>query len=315
MKRISLLQTFVFAVVAATLFSCSSSRSFADDVELRRLLYGPGRCDHVIRLLHHYGVNNDSDQTVGVNGFHPFGPIAIPIAEIGDLQLVSIAQRAETVAGCGPAFNIVIKNCSIRDVCRSSVTLVGLFGRICPTSPSVTVKIDLLPAGQATEICVTLPIESLAMGNLNGQVIGFNRVLVAVDSFDELMESNEANNLRVFDLASIPVAAVAVAVFESAATVAAPIVTTEPASAVPMTVPGTQSVADPITVPATGPDAAAPVAPQSATPQAQSDMPQADLQSAINQFTDQVNADPVNTGQVNTDPANVVQATTEQDAS
>lgn len=293
MKRITLLRTLVFAVVAGAISCSPPSRSQADEIELRRLLHGPQRCDHVIGLLLRHGVNNDSNPAIALNTFRPLGPIAIPVAELGDLELVSVAHHAEIVAGCGPAFDLVIKNCSTRDVCGSRITMVGLFGRICPTSPNVTVKIDLIPAGQTVLVCVTLPIESLAMGNLNGQMIGFNRVLVVVDSFDQFMESNEANNLRVFDTASIPVATVAVevtesvgvvsgiatgvaAVIESAAVVAAPAVTADPV------------VADPVASPEM---TIAPAVTQPAAPEATSNLSEPDLQSAINQFTDQATAE------------------------
>ena len=303
MKRIHFLHTLMFAVVAGTMFSSPLSRVHADDIELRRLLHGPERCDHVIGLLLRHGVNNDTTAG-GLNTFHPLGPIAIPAADLGDLELISVARHAETAAGCGPAFDLVIKNCSTRDVCGSRLTLVGLFGRICPTSPNVTIKIDSLPAGQALQVCLTLPIESLAMGNLNGQVIGFNRVLVVIDSFDQFMESNEANNLRVFDAASIPVAVAAVEVIESAVATVGP-ATVGPATVGPATVgPATVGPAavtesvtsQPVTSPAfPGPSATSqPVATQPATPpampQSPSDLSEPDLQSAINQFTDEATA-------------------------
>lgn len=229
MKRITLLCTLMAAILAGPMLSGPLGVARADEVELRRLLHGPDRCDHVIGLLMRHGVNNDSSMP-SVHMHHPLGPIAIPVTEMGDLELVSICRHGETSAGCGPSFNLVIKNCSTRDVCGSHVTLVGLLGRILPTSPNVTAKIESLPAGEAVQVTVTLPIESLAMGNLNGQMIAFNRVLVVIDSYDQFMESNEANNLRVFDAASIPESAAAVietpAPIESAETSTEPGVTT-----------------------------------------------------------------------------------------
>ena len=294
-------RALMFAVFAGTLLSGPLSPVQADDVDLRRLLHGPDRCDHVIGLLMRHGVNNDSDTAASLNTFHPLGPVAIPTADLGDLELVSVVRHAAMAAGCGPTFNVVVKNCSTRDVCGSRLTLVGLFGRICPTSPNVTASIDSLPAGQVAEVTVTLPIESLAMGNLNGQMIGFNRVLVVIDSFDQFMEANEANNLRVFDATSIPVATAAVEVSQPAGVVTETATVTDAGTAVPSQAVATQpaisqSLASPSV--ASQPGAGQPFATQQVatqpgvteSPESSSDLPVSDLQSAINQFTDEATA-------------------------
>ncbi|WP_182868060.1 hypothetical protein [Stieleria mannarensis] len=267
MKRPLPLCRWMFAVIAGTLLGNSLAVAHADDAELRRLLHGPDRCDHVIGLLLRHGVNNTANPAAAVNAFHPYGPIAIPATELGDLQLESITRHADTTTECGPSFDLVIKNCSTRDVCGAHVTLVGLLGRILPTSPNVTAKLDSVPAGQAVQVTLTLPIESLAMGNLNGQVIGMNRVLVVVDSYDQFMESDEANNLRSFELAALPVAtAVVTETTESAA---------------------------PVSVETTTPAPTTDASPQTAQPSSPSDIDggitSPDLRTAIDQFTDNAN--------------------------
>ncbi|QDV46484.1 hypothetical protein Enr13x_63930 [Stieleria neptunia] len=263
MKRHLRLCRWMFAVIAGTLIGNSLAVANADELALRRLLHGPDRCDHVIGLLLRHGVNNDSNPAAAMNAFHPHGPVAIPAAELGDLQLVSITRHADATAGCGPSFDVVIKNCSTRDVCGAHVTLVGLLGRIRPTSPNVTSKLDSIAAGQAIQVTLTLPIESLALGNLNGQAIAMNQVLVVIDSFDQFMESDEANNLRLYDAAEIPLAATAVA---ETAVAAAPAATE-----------------------ATPQDQASSVNPPAAEPSSPSDsgagLSSPDLRSAIDQFT------------------------------
>lgn len=274
MKRSTL--TFALAIAMGILTAGQSNVSRADDVDLRQLLHGPERCDHVISLLLRHGVNNDSVQDASVPPQallgHPTNAIQMSGADIGDLELISVARRAETTTGCGPTFDVVVKNCSTRDVCHSRLTLVGLLGRIHGASPNTTVKVESLPAGQAVQISVTLPIESLAMGNLNGQILGFNRVLVVVDSFDQFMESNEANNLRTFDLSTIPIATVApVAVLE-----------TSESNGMPDTAPAIDSVVNPPVAPQpnTAPQSAD--ANASAAPAVTSN--DSDLRSAIDQF-------------------------------
>ena len=103
-----------------------------------------------------------------------------------------------------------IRNCSTRNGCHFHVSAVAVLGRICPTSPNATVKVAQIGPGEALEVCVELPIEALAMGNRHGQVIGFQRLVVAIDSHDELVETNEANNLKAFACHELPLASVAV---------------------------------------------------------------------------------------------------------
>ncbi|MCO8124716.1 hypothetical protein NHH03_23455 [Stieleria sp. TO1_6] len=271
MKRSHHLHHLTLTIIVAALALITTPRSHADDIELQRLLHGGTRCDHVIGLLMRYGVNNDSD---AVAARYLPGPIQIPTEELGDLQLVSIQRHPSAAAGCGPALDVVIQNCSTRDVCGSRLTVVALLGRICPTSPNVTSTIDSLPAGEAVQVTVTLPPEALAMGNLNGQAIAFDRILVAVDSYDQFMESNEANNLRVLDATEVPEIAVTAASLPAEAVPAEAV----PAEAVPAeAVPTNTAPANP--APAASDPGAMPNQP---TP----DQSQSDLQSAINQFSE-----------------------------
>ncbi|TWT93937.1 hypothetical protein [Stieleria varia] len=261
---------------------CTTAR--ADQVDLHRILDGGQRCDHVMGLLLKHGVNNSNDMSNTPDMIHALGAFAIPSTELGDLQLMQITQDAEVAPGCGPKFQVMIQNTSTRDVCGFRVTIVGLFGRIMPHSPSCTVTIDKICAGAAVEVPMELPIESLAMGNHNGQILGFQRVLVVVDSYDQFMECDEANNLRVFDRNTIPVATIAVQ--ESATTAAIQSETQMVSQAAPST--DIQSVE-------AAPQNAAPQnvgvdvgnagvsAPAAATPQPVSD----DLKSALEQFSQQ----------------------------
>lgn len=197
MKR-SLMLIAALAIVTA----CGVTAK-ADPAELQQILYGGQNCDHVIHLMLKHGVNND----------HPIdsmlqptihGPVLINANDIGDLELIQIQQLPHDDPACGPKFTVAIKNNSTRDVAGFRVTLVALFGRIKSNSPTAITKVDKICAGQVAEISVQLPIDSMAMGNANGQILAFQKLLVVIDSFDQFIESNEANNLRVFDRTSIP---------------------------------------------------------------------------------------------------------------
>ena len=198
-----LIMALAFAV------TCSAAHSVsADEVDLAQVMGHGQSCDHIIQLIMRHGVNNSVDQSQNSIVHHDrFGSYQIPDSEIGDLELSQVTALASE-HGCGPKFAIMVRNKSTREVCGVRVTAVALLGRICSDSPTQIAKIERIGPGEAAEIHITLPADALSMGNHNGQVVGFRRLLVAIDSFDQFMESNEANNIKVFDLASIPAAIV-----------------------------------------------------------------------------------------------------------
>ncbi|MGB7347064.1 MAG: hypothetical protein WBD20_22765 [Pirellulaceae bacterium] len=205
MKKI--LTCAVFAAAFCTTMSCLK----ADEVDLARVLGHGQSCDHVINLVMRHGVNNSVDQhSAGFVHNAGFGPMVIAGADIGDLELMQVTSLPHSDPACGPKFAVVIRNNSTRDVCGPRVSAVALLGRICSTSPTSVVKVDKICAGQSIEVHVQLPLEALSMGNHNGAVVGFRRLLVAIDSFDQFVENNEANNIKVFDLASISIATTAI---------------------------------------------------------------------------------------------------------
>jgi hypothetical protein len=129
----------------------------------------------------------------------------IPGDEVGDLEVIQVTQVLHDDPACGPKIAVTVRNQSVRQVCNFHVSAVAILGRICPTSPNTTVRVEKLEPGAALEVLVQLPIEALAMGNRNGQIIGFQRLVVAIDSFDEFVETNEANNLQAFDRSALQI--------------------------------------------------------------------------------------------------------------
>ena len=242
--------------------------AMSDEVDLHQVLQGPTRCDHVIEMMLRHGVNREKSDSYGSPMMYHgrMGPMWIPHKELGDLELVEVAQLPDTDPACGPTFVVGIRNTSNRDVCGFRVTMVSLLGRIFPTAPTTVVKVDKVCAGQVAEIHVQLPIESLAMGTRNGQAIEFSRLVVAIDSFDQFVECNEGNNVKVLDRASIAVREIVV---ESAE----PIAPVDPA----------QTIVDPAATPgdaATQNGSAQQTAPPNAPPANE------DLMSAINRLDD-----------------------------
>ncbi len=199
---------FNIAIVMIATFAIGIVACHGQEITQADLLQGPRSTHHVMDLIRRHGVNQSSDR-VNLNHAHPFhhsafGSMVIPASEMGDLEIVSVHQMVNTDPTTGPSFAIVIANQSNRCVDDFSVTAVATLGRIHPHSPSQTVKASKIQPGEALQVELTLPIESLAMGNRNGQSLGFQRLIIAIDSFDVLAETNEANNLKAYTVASIP---------------------------------------------------------------------------------------------------------------
>lgn len=209
-------QLLLIAMAICLPFASHINRASADEVDFDRVLGEGQRCDHVIRLVLQHGVNNSinlhSHDLLHNTGL---GTMVVPASEIGDLQLKQVTRIQHSNAASGPKFAVVIHNASSREVCDLRVTAVGLLSRIRPTSPTTVTKVQKILAGQSLEIQIVLPIESLTMGSLNGTSVGFRRLLVTIDSYDQFVETNEANNIKVFDLSSIPVAIAAPTAIET----------------------------------------------------------------------------------------------------
>jgi hypothetical protein len=262
------------SLLATAMMFVAMSSAKADGIDLAQLLHGGPSCDHVINLMLRHGVNNSHSVAVDNVAHHsPFGPMLIPATELGDLELIQVAQLQHVDAACGPKFAVTVRNNSTRDVCGFRISLVALLGRIHPMAPTAVVKVDKVCAGAEAEFHLQMPIECLAMGNRNGQVIGFQRLVVAIDSFDQFVECNEANNIKVWARTAIPMATVIEKTEETVETAAPAAAATAVAGAV-------------ATAPAVQPSA--PAQPAGVAPAA----PQAggagnDLQNAINQLSEQ----------------------------
>ena len=186
------------------LVAANITGAFAQEVLTSQVLYGGTRCDHVIHMILRDGVNNRHEICNTLVQRGPLGIARVSACELGDLQILQVHRLEQVKPACGPRFAIVIENKSTRRVSDFHVTAVAVFGRIHPFSPNTTIQVDEIAAGEALEIQLQLPIDALSMGNRNGRVLGFQRLVIAIDSYDELVESNEANNLKAYDVSAIP---------------------------------------------------------------------------------------------------------------
>ena len=213
-------------VLSASCLLVASMNSQAQPLTSSQWVSGGTRCDHIIQMMLRHGVNNrfDRSATSSLLNHSPFGGIQVPVYDLGDLQIVQVTQLPPEVPVCGPKFAVVVMNQSNRSVCNFHVSAAAVFGHICPTSPNTTVEVAKMNAGETMEVMVSLPIEAYSMGNRNGEVLSFQKLIVAIDSFDELLETDEANNIRAFDATEIAVVTTviqqtATAVIESSVTV------------------------------------------------------------------------------------------------
>lgn len=164
---------------------------------VRHTLFGGPRCDRVIRLT--LRAHRPDLRTGGTASQSPGGPFLVPRDEIGDLTIVGVTQSPPPDSEAPPTYVIAIANRSSRDVGAFRVSLVALLGRIHPHCPTAVARVASVGAGEEVSVRVTLPHGALAMGGGRG----FRRVVVAIDSLDQFVESDEANNVQVLERTEI----------------------------------------------------------------------------------------------------------------
>ena len=70
--------------------------------------------------------------------------------------------------------------------------MVAVLGEIAEDSPSVTVNVDSLAAGQTATLQIQLPVTVMALGPQGEEATAFDTMVVAIDSFDELLDKKES---------------------------------------------------------------------------------------------------------------------------
>ena len=167
-------------------------------------------CGHVINLL----MTNRMRQSFG-NAGNVAAPAYAPYLRAGqspgDLQLLCVHLVCDGDAAKGPVFQISLKNNSNVPIGNFRISVVG---STRPDSYAFTngnhslfLRIE---AGCEIQVQVQLPFTCMSMG-VPGQQVPFDTLIVAVDSFDELLECNELNNVQILTRADIPLLVVAAA--------------------------------------------------------------------------------------------------------
>jgi hypothetical protein len=196
-------------------------------------------CCHVIDLLARNRARRFAGHAQPV-GIDVLGGLPTP----GDLELLEVNLVCDAVVGQGavgqgPVFQVSFRNTSQCAVQDFQISVVGVLERISVHSPCRSIRVPCINAGETKCIEIQLPARCMTLGLRGGPLTPFDTLVVALDSFDELVECNELNNVAIVRRAEIPVLAAAA-----------------PAIAVaPVTIdPGTTAPADG-TVPAPAPTA------------------------------------------------------------
>ena len=156
-------------------------------------------CGHVIDLLN---INRIRQETGYTGDGEVFLPHLTAGLKPGDLELLNVHLVCDGDACKGPIFQIDMKNNSCVPIANFKVSVVGVLCQIDVHSPAANVCIPRMEPGEVTQIQIQLPATCMCMGPA-GQQAAFDTLIVALDSYDELLECNELNNVQILERAEI----------------------------------------------------------------------------------------------------------------
>lgn len=195
--------TRILAAGGASPIQNSGQVSASADPRIGQVLGVPTSfCGHVINML----MINQMRQQNGTTGADfPPGLQFFPGTTVtpGDIELLGVHLVADGNPQQGPVFQLTIRNGSQYTVDGIRISVVGVLGQIQFHSPTTTAAAPRMEAGAVTEFQIQLPVTCMSMGNNGQSAAAFDTLVVAVDSFDELIESNELNNVQILKRAEI----------------------------------------------------------------------------------------------------------------
>ncbi len=165
-------------------------------------------CGHVIQLL----MANKFRQNTFQNGTElaPGLLLGSPWQQSpGDLELLGVHCDGTVDPRNGPVFEVTLRNNSQVTLEHVTLSAVAVLGQIHGQSPTSVVSIGQIGAGETISFRIQLPASSMVMGPVGSPVQPFETLVVAIDSFDELIESNELNNVNILRRGEIPMIPVA----------------------------------------------------------------------------------------------------------
>ncbi len=121
----------------------------------------------------------------------------------GDLELLNVALLADGSPTQGPIVEVVVRNNSAIAVDSFQISVVGVVGQMHAQCPTVRGLVSCIAAGSVAQFQMQLPVTGISNGSHGQQPAPFDTLVVAVDSFDELVEANELNNVRIIGRAEL----------------------------------------------------------------------------------------------------------------
>jgi hypothetical protein len=154
-------------------------------------------CGHVIDLL----IRNRLRQQTGTFGAElaPGLVLSAPPAfpQPGDLELLNVSLVSDGTPAQGPVIQLDIRNNSAVAVGCFQISVAGVLGQIHAHSPTIRGTVSQIGAGCVSQFQLQLPASAMALSLSGQQPVPFDTLVVAIDSFDELLEANELNNVRI----------------------------------------------------------------------------------------------------------------------
>jgi len=176
-------------IVTATVFADPRTSSIPGAPEFH--------CGHVIDLL----IRNRMRQQSGDVGAElaPGLLLSRPPSpnQFGDLELVDVSLVTDGGSACGPVIQVTVRNNSAIAVGNFQISIVGVLGQIHAHCPTARGTVTQIPAGAVAPFQLQLPASAMTMGFQGQPMTPFDTIVTAIDSFDELMEANELNNVRI----------------------------------------------------------------------------------------------------------------------
>ncbi len=174
----------------------------SNDMRTNQLLGIPtSHCGHVINLL----MTNQMRERNGFNGSEEQQLSHLTAGlQPGDLELQCVHLVCEGDSCKGPVFQIGMRNSSSVPIGNFKVTLVGVLYQIHVHSPAITICIPRMEAGEETLIQMQLPQNCMCIPG-GAEPAVFDTLVVALDSYDELLECDELNNVQILKRCEIGV--------------------------------------------------------------------------------------------------------------
>jgi hypothetical protein len=125
-----------------------------------------------------------------------------------DVEFTSIRQldAGDASKNLAPAYRVWFHNNSDVDINQPfDVAILGSTdGHLATNLPYASVRVDGMAADETMSVDIRLPIEAMTMDTAGGQPAAYSYLHTIVDSQNELVETNKANNLSVYASKDIP---------------------------------------------------------------------------------------------------------------